>query len=442
MIESIQKLIKPGPSVKLVAQFEQLVREGRIAPEAQLPPVRDLARAIGVSPGTAAAAYQALRRQGVVTTDRRRGTRVLPPSLQREYADQPAPPGTVDLQVANPDPRLLPNLKRIFAGIRAASDSYTGNHLDPNLAERMGASFEADGVNASRLVVICGATAAIYRSLRACLGPGDKVAVEDPGFNEHHASARSNSMIPVPVPIDDEGMLPEPLADAVRGGAKAVILTARCQSPTGAALSRARADELRNVLAGRPDVLVLIDDYVSLLADVRYHDCIGKDRSRWLVVRSFNKPVAPDLRVAVAAAGAEVADRLRREQWLADGWVSGYLQRTAAAALANRSVQASLARARQAYALRRTELLKALSERGIEARAATGLNVWVPVLDEAVVVRGLLELGWCVRAGARYRLRSPSAIRITITQLLPEQTVPLAEDLRSVLANGRGDRSP
>lgn len=441
MIESVQKLIKPGPSVKLVSQIAQLVRDGRIAPETQLPPVRELARAVGVSPGTAAAAYQALRRQGVVTTDRRRGTRVLPPSLQREYADQPAPPGTVDLQVANPDPHLLPDLQRIFAGIRAASDSYTANHLDPNLSERMGESFEADGIDASRLVVISGATAAIYRALRACLAPGDKVAVEDPGFNEHHASARSQSMIPVSVPIDDEGMLPEPLANALRGGAKAVIVTARCQSPTGAALSRARADQLRSILARHPDVLVLVDDYVSFLSDARFHDCIGKGRSRWLAVRSFNKPVAPDLRVAVAAAAAEVADRLRREQWLVDGWVSGYLQRAAAAALASRSVQATLARARQAYAHRRTELLKALAERGIEARGATGLNVWVPVPDEAAVVRGLLERGWCVRAGARYRLRSPPAIRITITQLLPEQTLSLAEDLRSVLANG-AERSP
>jgi hypothetical protein len=81
-------------------------------------------------------------------------------------------------------------------------------------------------------------------------------------------------------------------------------------------------------------------------------------------------------------------------------------------------------------------------ERGIEARGVTGLNVWVPLADEAAAVRGLLEKGWCVRAGARYRLRSPSAIRITITQMLPEQTLPLAEDLRSVLANGRGERSP
>ena len=442
MIEAIQKLVKPGPAVKLVAQIEQLVRDGRISPEALLPPVRELASAVGVSPGTVAAAYQALRRQGVVSTDRRRGTRVLAPSGQREYADLPTPPGAVDLQVANPDPRLLPDLHRIFAGLRASSESYGGSHLDPDLMERMRENFEADGIETSRLVVMGGATAAIYRSLRACLKPGDKVAVEDPGFNEHHASVRGLSMIPVPVAIDDEGMSPDQLSVSLRGGAKAVILTPRFQSPTGAALSRLRANQLRGILSHHPEVAVLLDDYASLLCEEKYHDCLGKGRSRWLVVRSLNKPVSPDLRVAVAAADAEIANRLRQEQWLADGWVSSYLQRTAAAALASRSVQALLGRARQAYSRRPTELLKALAERGIEARGATGLNVWVPVPDETAAVRGLLERGWCVRAGARYRLRSPPAIRITVAQLLPEQTTPLADALRSVLADGLGERSP
>jgi len=51
------------------------VREGRIGPEELLPPVREVARVLGVSPGTAAAAYKTLRVQGLVSTDRRRGTR-------------------------------------------------------------------------------------------------------------------------------------------------------------------------------------------------------------------------------------------------------------------------------------------------------------------------------------------------------------------------------
>jgi DNA-binding transcriptional MocR family regulator len=443
VIELIQQLIKPGPAVKLAQQIEGLVRQGRIAPEALLPPVRDVARALRVSPGTAAAAYKALRAQGVVSTDGRRGTRVLPRAATREYcAEAPAPPGTVDLQVANPDPRFLPDLQRIFGSIRAQSDAYGGNHMDADLVRRMGAAFEADGIDASHLVVMSGAIATIYRALRACLGAGEKVAVEDPGFNEHHASVRAHSMVPVPVAIDEEGMLPSALASALRGGARAAIVTARCQSPTGAAFTRTRAAELRGVLAEHPDVAVLVDDYNSLLTEAPYLDCIGKARSRWLVVRSLNKAVAPELRVAVAAADAETADRLRREQWLADGWISGYLQRAAAAALASRPIQSLIARAQKEYALRRTGLLQALAERGIEAQGATGLNVWVPVAGEADAVRGLLERGWCVRAGARYRLRSAPAIRITIASLPPGQTERLAEDVSSVLGGGSGGREP
>jgi len=442
VIELIQQLIRPGPAVKLAQQIEGLVREGRIAPEALLPPVREVARALRVSPGTAAAAYKALRAQGVVITDGRRGTRVLPRTSQHDYAEVPAPPGTVDLQVANPDPRLLPDLRRIFAKVRAGSDVYGGSHFDEDLLRRMRAAFEADGIDGSHLVVMSGAIAAIYRALRACLGAGEKVAVEDPGFNEHHACVRAHSMVPVPVAVDEQGPMPEALSAALRGGARAAILTPRFQNPIGAAFSRARAADLRGVLAEHPDVAVFIDDYASLLSEAPYNDCLGGGRARWLVVRSLNKVISPELRVAVAAADAETADRLRKEQWLADGWISGYRQRAAAAALASRSVHSLVTRARKAYAERRSGLRRALARRGIEAQGATGLNLWVPVADEAEAVRGLLDRGWCVRAGARYRLRSAPAIRITIATLLPERAERLADDLRGVLGPGPGGRGP
>ena len=441
MIDLIQHLIKPGPAVKLAEQLEGLVRQGRIGPQALLPPVREVARVLQVSPGTAAAAYKALRAQGLVSTDGRRGTRVLPRPSGREYVEAPAPPGASDLQVANPDPRLLPDLRPIFARLRPRSDAYGGSHLDEELRRRMRAAFEADGVDGENLVVLGGAIAAIYRALRACLSAGDKVAVEDPGFNEHHASVRAHAMIPVPVAIDAQGMLPSSLAAALRGGARAVIVSPRFQSPTGAAFSKARAAELRAVLAGHSDAVVLVDDYASLLADVPYFDVV-KGRSRWLLVRSFNKAVAPDLRVAVATADAETADRLRREQWLADGWISGYLQRAAASALASRPVQSLLTRARKTYAERRTGLLRALAERGVEAQGATGLNVWVPVADEAAAARGLLERGFCVRPGARYRLQSAPAIRITIARLLPDETERLAEAVSATLDRGSFGRAP
>ena len=445
MIELIQKLVGGGPAVKVASQLAGLVRSGRIPAEALLPPVRELAAALGVSPGTAAAAYKALRAQGLVSADRRRGTRVLPRASTREYGDGQlqAPVGALDLRVANPDPALLPHLRRLLASIDATSDSYGGDHLEPALAAAMRAGFTADGVPAASLVVSSGAVGAIHRALRVRLSPGDKVAVEDPGFNDHHASVRAHGMLAVPVPLDDQGLLPEALEAALRGGARAVILAPRFQSPAGAALGRKRATELKAVFARHPDTLVLLDDYASLLCEPgSYHHCLDKAHQRFLVVRSFNKVLAPDLRVAVAAADAETADLMAREQWLEGGWVSAYLQRVAAAALADERALGLIAKARATYVERRTALLDALAAHGVAARGASGLNVWIPVPDEPGVERALLERGLVVRAGARYRIASPSAIRITTARLPAGQAPRLAAEVARALNQGSRARGP
>ena len=52
MIDLIQKHIGRGPAVKLASGIEGLVRSGKIPPEAVLPPVRELARALRVSDAT------------------------------------------------------------------------------------------------------------------------------------------------------------------------------------------------------------------------------------------------------------------------------------------------------------------------------------------------------------------------------------------------------
>jgi hypothetical protein len=58
------------------------------------------------------------------------------------------------------------------------------------------------------------------------------------------------------------------------------------------------------------------------------------------------------------------------------------------------------------------------------------------------VVRALLERGFCVRAGARYRLHAPPAIRATITELEPAQSIRLAEALRDILGERPAARGP
>jgi hypothetical protein len=71
----------------------------------------------------------------------------------------------------------------------------------------------------------------------------------------------------------------------------------------------------------------------------------------------------------------------------------------------------------------------ALAENGIPAHGRSGLNVWIPVREEAATVAQLAARGWAARPGERYRLRSGPAVRVTISTLEPKDARRLARDL-------------
>ena len=84
--------------------------------------------------------------------------------------------------------------------------------------------------------------------------------------------------------------------------------------------------------------------------------------------------------------------------------------------------------------------MRALAAHGIAAHGRSGLNVWVPVPEETGRRPGLLARGWAVRAGERYRISSPPAVRITTTSLETDDAKRVAGDLASLLVP-RGHRT-
>jgi DNA-binding transcriptional MocR family regulator len=82
------------------------------------------------------------------------------------------------------------------------------------------------------------------------------------------------------------------------------------------------------------------------------------------------------------------------------------------------------------YASRRDALIGALAERDLPAHGRSGLNVWVPVREEAYVARALLDAGWLVTAGEQFRFASGPGIRVT-TATLDEADAP---DIAAVIA--------
>ena len=428
-----QYKIRGATAREIAADIEGAVRDARLAPGGKLPTVRDLARRLRISPTTVAAAYQRLRSRGVIAGQGRRGTRVLfrPPIPTRSPAA--VPDNLRNLADGNPDPRLLPRLPALRS---SASPRLYGERSDlAELVESARRQFRADGI-AGSIAVVSGGLDGIERILAAHLSPGDRVAVEDPGFTGVYDLVSALGYVAEPVRVDDDGPLPDELTRAVRQGASALVLTPRAQNPTGATLGEARAAELRAVLARNPRVLVVEDDHAGAVAGTRAVT-LCPATERWAVVRSVSKSLGPDLRLAVFCGDAATVARVEGRQRLGMGWVSHLLQRTVAALWADRRIAATLAAAESAYASRRAALLERLAAHGIEARGRTGLNVWIPVYEEASVLAGLAEQGWAVRAGEPYRLRTPPAIRVTISTLEPSEAGRFAADLAKHLTSGR-----
>jgi DNA-binding transcriptional MocR family regulator len=187
------------------------------------------------------------------------------------------------------------------------------------------------------------------------------------------------------------------------------------------------------VLRDEPDVLVVENDHASAVSGAPLHSLSAGGLTRWVHVRTVSKFLGTDLRWAAAACDATTLARHDGRLLLTSGWVSHLLQGIVCGLLTDDGTRALVARAEETYALRREALRGELGERGIAAHGASGMNLWVPVRDEAAVVNGLRSYGWWVAAGARFRTSAPPGVRISVAALEPAEAVRLASDFASVL---------
>jgi DNA-binding transcriptional MocR family regulator len=442
MTDLEQYRITARSAAELVRSVEAGVAAGELAPGERLPSVRRLALELGLSPGTVAAGLAELRRRGVVLSEQRRGTRIgQAPPIGTARPPLPVPSGARDLSLGNPDPALLPDLTRALSWLELPQRLYGEAPVLAEMAALAGEQLRADGIPGEALCVVSGALDGIERVIEAHLRPGDRVAVENPGYAALFDLLRARGLLLEAVDVDERGMLPDALRGALARGASAAILTPRGQNPTGAAFDGERARALGEVLDGFPETLVVEDDHLGPVAGSELHSTVA-GRRRWAATRSVAKALGPDLRLAVLVGDPQTLARVQGSQRCGPGWVSHILQRLVLELWRDTAVQELVVRAGATYSERRERLLEHLDRLGLKAVGASGLNVWVAVEDESAVVGALLQRGWVVAPGAAYRLAgSPPAIRVTIATLSAEEAGRLAADLAAVLAPARVSRS-
>ncbi|GAA1281773.1 aminotransferase class I/II-fold pyridoxal phosphate-dependent enzyme [Brachybacterium alimentarium] len=428
--------ISGSTAVEIADSVRALVDRGELAPGDLLPPVRALAEQLGINRNTAVAAYRHLARSGVVVSQGRAGTRIA----QRAAVAQEgfAAAGSLrDVGTGNPDPQLIPDLGPALAAAGGRPVLYGEPVIDRDL-ERWARDWMAADAPAAvedvRLTLTSGAVDAVERLLAQALQRDDAVALEDPCFLASIHLSRIGGYRAVPVPVDAEGMTVDGLRHALDQGVRAVVSTPRAQNPTGASLSARRAEQLRDVLAEHPYVLVIQDDYYSFLSQQPFHSIIGPEHRRWALVRSVSKFVGPDMCLAVTATDPDTAGRLALRLSPGTTWVSHLLQRITHAVMAAPESLELIHRAGAHYAERNAAFAARLTALGLPVEAGDGMSLWVPVpVPAREVADRLMRRGWLVRTGDEFRLVATGApsrhLRLTVHDLSEDDARSLAADV-------------
>ena len=427
----------------IAASVEEGISEGALAPGDALPSIREVAAELGVNANTVAAAYRLLRDRGAIETAGRRGTRV------RDRAGNDAaltarprkcPRGRATCRPATRIPRCCPSPRSQFALDNPSEPLLYGRSaMSAELVEHACADLSADGVPTDHLAVTSGALDGIERVLTAHLRPGDRVAVEDPGWANLLDLIAALGLSPNLSGSTTRGRW----CSAWRGrcvAACALWCRPRAQNPTGAALSKERAAALRSLLAGKTtDVLVIEDDHCAGISGASVYPLAGATR-RWAFVRSASKAYGPDLRLAVLAGDRRTVERVHGRLRLGPGWVSRLLQDLAVCLWSDVAATDMVGAAEVRYAKSRNALRDALAKRDVAAHARSGLNVWIPVPDETVAITRLLSAGWAAAPGTRFRMDTPPGMRITIADLTDDEIEPLADAIAEAI-HGTGRSS-
>jgi len=408
---------------------ENAIREGRLEPGAKLPTVRALADQLSVSPSTVSSAYRFLRQRGVISTHGRGGTRVhARPPIETPPA-APLPKSVRDLTRTRHEDEIAPTLTQVLHEL--ADRLVATGPVD--LEKRLIKDYEIDGVDTTGVVVVGSAREALDRILDSQLLPGDRVGVEDPSAAEITDVLNLNGLTPVPIRVDENGAVPESLAE-VLPRVSACVLTPRGHDPTGAVISPARASELRTVLRSAPDTSLLEWDPLGPVSGVEYNPITEPERLRWAAIRSFEPMFGDRLGVAAVAGDSVTLARVRGRVERLGSPLSSLVRRIVDELLAHPGAAQRLQLTTRTHGARRVALLAEFRARGIHGTGQAGPWVWVPVHDQIQVAARLYERGWLVRPGDIVDDGSPQGVRISVARLDGALARRLADDMLEVLA--------
>ena len=405
---------------QLEGQVRAMVRDGRLAAGEKLPSSRVLARDLGVSRGLVTEAYAQLCAEGYLVARDGSATRVgaqtvRPPATTAAPATRPPPrhdfrPGVPDL-AAFPREDWARAVRRACRALPTGDLGYGDPAGSPVLRAVVAAYLgrvRGAAADPAATVVCAGFAQGLLLTFRALAAQGVRtVAVEHPGDTDQRHTARRAGLDVVPVRVDGDGLDTAALAATA---ARAVVVTAAHQTPTGGVLAATRRRELV-AWAGARDATIVEDDYD---AEFRYDrepvGCLqGLAPDRVVLLGSVSKSLAPALRLGWVVAPPALAAAVAREKEHADRGSPTLDELALADLMRGGTYDRHLRHLRARYAERRAVVVAALRRHAphlrLEGLAAGfhGLLALPDGVEEAAVVAAAGERSVALRGLGDFR---------------------------------------
>ena len=403
----------------LCSTLREAILDGRLRPGTQLPASRDLAARCHVSRGTVVATFDQMKVEGYLSARVGSGTFVnttLPDSLlsvvrganapRMLHAPRPRRLSALGRRV-RPFPSPSPQRTRAFRANLPALDLFpttlwaqvAGRRLrrasvdmlrgcdamgyEPLRRAIADYLYTARGVTcqAAQIAIVSGVQEALDLCAQLFLDPGDRVAIEEPGYIGAALAFEAHGARLCSLPLDSEGAV---VPDSRSRDVRLVYVTPAHQFPVGISMSLGRRLALIE-WARRSGALIFEDDYDS---EFRYAGAPvpamqGLDRDGVvLFAGSFSKVLFPSMRLGYLVVPDDLVDRVSALKSVSRKFEPLLEQAVLADFIADGHFGRHVRRMREVYAVR----LAVLIERA--QRSLDGL------LDISDVEAGLQTVGW------------------------------------------------
>jgi len=426
--------------LQLAEQFRAAIRDGRLQAGHRLPSTRDLAKDLTVSRSVAQAAYDQLHAEGWIEGRTGAGTFVtdvvpLQPAVRRSPARRPDP--AADLLTLRPGipyigPTPDPGWRRAWREVSAQSpprgyDDAAGlPALREALAEHVG-RVRGIACGPENLLVTNGTVHGLRLLLAVTMQPGERIAIEDPGYLNAVVAARDHRLEIVDVPVDEDGLRVSELVDV-----PAVYVTPSHQYPLGGRLPVARRNELIR-WARRTGAMLIEDDYDSEFRyDVAPLPALAQlDLDRVVHLGTLSKTLSPSLRLGWLVAADTMVDRLATFRAESGDWPGWPMQAALLAMLRDGYIDQAVRNGRRLYADRRIHTCSVLAPYGQIIGQDAGLHITLLLpecVDDRQVVAAALKAGVVIAPLSEYRRSTPGPPGLVIGYATPS-----TEDLHKAL---------